>query len=82
MEQILTMSDRETDRLKVLSDVIAEKLTWNEADTQLDLSGRQAGRLCERVRKDGDEAAAGFGQYLPVKLPHVSVVVDGQYILY
>jgi hypothetical protein len=54
MERILTMSNREIDRLKVVSNVIAGKLTWNEAGAQLDLSGRQVGRLCEKVRKNGN----------------------------
>jgi len=56
MEQILTMSNREIDRLKVVSNVIAGKLTWSEAGAQLDLSDRQVGRLCKKVRKDGNAA--------------------------
>ena len=56
MEQTLTMSNREIDRLKVVSNVINRKLTWNEAGAQLDLSDRQVGRLCIKVRKDGNVA--------------------------
>lgn len=54
MEQILTMSNQEIDRLKVINNVIIGKLTWNEAGSQLDLSGRQVGRLCQKVRKKGN----------------------------
>lgn len=56
MEQLLIMSNREIDRLKVVCNVINGKLTWNEAGAQLDLSGRQVGRLCKKVRKDGNAA--------------------------
>lgn len=48
------MSNREIDRLKVLNNVIAGKLTWDEAGAQLDLSGRHVGRLCGKVRKNGN----------------------------
>ena len=54
MEQTLTMSNQEIDRLKVVSNVINGKLTWNEAGVQLDLSGRQVGRLCGKVLKNGN----------------------------
>jgi hypothetical protein len=53
MEQTLTMSNREIDRLGVINNVIAGKLTWPEAGGQLDLSERQIGRLCSQVRKKG-----------------------------
>lgn len=56
MEQILTMSNREIDRLKVVSNVITGRLTWHEAGAQLDLSDRQVGRLCKKVRKKGNAA--------------------------
>lgn len=54
MEQILTMSNREIDRLGVLNNVIAGKLTRNEAGAQLDLCKRQIGRLCKKVREKGN----------------------------
>jgi len=54
MEQTLTMSNREIDRLGVINNVIARKLTRNEAGAQLDLSERQIGRLCKKVRKRGN----------------------------
>ena len=54
MEQTLTMSNREIDKLKVINNVIIGKLTWDEAGSQLALSDRQIGRLCIRVRKEGN----------------------------
>jgi len=54
MEQTLTMSNREIDRLGVLNNVIAGKLTRNEAGSQLDLCERQIGRLCKKVREKGN----------------------------
>ena len=53
MEQTLTMSNREIDRLGVINNVITGKLTWSEAGAQLTLSDRQIGRLCKKVRKKG-----------------------------
>jgi len=54
MEQTLTMSNREIDRLGIINNVIAGKLTWNEAGVQLALCNRQIGRLCKKVRKKGN----------------------------
>ena len=53
MEAPVTMSNKELDRLKVIHSVINKHLTWDEAAAQLDLSNRQIGRLCVRVRKEG-----------------------------
>ena len=53
MEQTLTMSNREIDRLGVINNVITGRLTWTEAGDQLNLSDRQIGRLCVQVRKKG-----------------------------
>ena len=55
MEEYLTMSNREIDKLKVLQKVFDKKLTWNEAGNQLSLSWRQIGRLCAKVREDGNK---------------------------
>ena len=54
MEQTLTMSNREIDRLGVLNNVIAGKLTRTQAGSQLDLCERQIGRLCKKVREKGN----------------------------
>ena len=48
------MSNREADRLRVISAVLKHKLTWAEAGLQLALSERQVGRLCARVRIVGN----------------------------
>lgn len=49
------MSHREIDRLKVIQNVLNHQLSWNDAAERLDLSRRQIGYLCARVRKDGNE---------------------------
>lgn len=54
MEDYLTMSNREIDKLKVIQNVFDKKITWSEAGSQLTLSWRQIGRLCAKVRKEGN----------------------------
>jgi hypothetical protein len=53
MSEVLTMTTREVDRLRVVRNILERKLTWREAAVQLRLSVRQVGRLCARVRLDG-----------------------------
>ncbi|MCX5792597.1 MAG: ISNCY family transposase [Elusimicrobia bacterium] len=53
MEQ-LTMSNREIDKLKVIQNTIDGKLTWPQAAESLSISERQVGRLCSKVRKEGN----------------------------
>jgi hypothetical protein len=53
MEEQLTLSNRDIDKLKVISNVINGHLTWNQAGEQLQLCRRQIGYLCAQVRKDG-----------------------------
>ena len=53
MEEQVTMTTRELDRLKVIHQVLQHKLTWPQAAAQVVLSVRQIGRLCARVRTDG-----------------------------
>ena len=55
MEAPVTMSNKELDRLKVIHSVIKKHLTWDSAANQLDLSSRQIGRLCNRVRLEGNK---------------------------
>lgn len=52
MEQ-WTMTRREIDRLCVIKSVIAGDTTWPQAGAQLNLSERQVGRMCARVKADG-----------------------------
>jgi len=54
MEKILTMSNREIDRLRTIRNVLERKLTWIEASKQLKICMRQIGYLCDRVRKEGN----------------------------
>jgi len=54
MEETLTMTNQEIDKLKVMQNVIHRKFTWNQAGEQLDLSERQIGRLVARVRQEGN----------------------------
>jgi len=54
MEDKLTMSNQDIDKLKVIHNVLEHRLTWPQAAQQLDLSVRQIGNLCVRVRKEGN----------------------------
>lgn len=51
---LLQMSERERDRLKVLSQVVGKKLLREEAAQLLGLTVRQVGRLLRRYREEGD----------------------------
>lgn len=49
----LTMSIREFDRLHIIQNISAKRITWKQAAGQLRLSVRQVARLCRRFRRDG-----------------------------
>ncbi len=53
MQELLTMSMKDLDRLRVIHTVLAGKLTWHEAAEHLTLSERQIGNVVARVRRDG-----------------------------
>ncbi len=53
MEQ-LTMSNREVDKLKVIQNTIDGRFTWPQAAEILSVSERQVGRLCAKVREEGN----------------------------
>jgi len=53
MEELLTMTTREIDRLRIIRQVLEHKLRWREAASQLGISIRQIGRWCVRVRREG-----------------------------
>ncbi len=55
MEDRLTMSNRDIDRLKVIRAIMENHLTWQQAATQLKLSKRHIGRLLVRVNADGNK---------------------------
>ncbi len=48
MTELLTMSMKDLDRLKVIQTVLAGTLTWHEAAEQLTLSERQIGNVVAR----------------------------------
>lgn len=53
MTELLAMKSKDLDRLHVIRMVLSGKLTWKVAAAQLDLSERQIGNLCVRVRREG-----------------------------
>lgn len=54
MEEQLTMRTREIDRLKVIHDIFENRITWNQAAGQVCVTERQIGRICARVRIEGN----------------------------
>lgn len=48
------MSGSDRDRFYVIRNVLARKMKWCEGGEVLDLSMRQIGYLCARVKKEGD----------------------------
>ena len=54
MKELLTMTSREVDKLRVIRQVLERKLRWHEAARQVGVSVRQIARLCRRVRADGN----------------------------
>jgi len=75
MEQ-LTMSNREIDKLKVIQNTVDGKLSWPQASDILSLSERQIGRLCARVREEGNRGVIhGLkGQPSNNKLPEATML--------
>lgn len=51
--ELMPLSMRDLDRLKVLREVLERRLTQRQAAEQLDLSDRQVRRLCRRLAKRG-----------------------------
>jgi len=54
MEERLTMTSQEIDKLRVIRQVLEHTLRWREAAGQLGVSVRQIARLCRRIRTDGN----------------------------
>ena len=54
MDQILTMNNKERERIKVLSQIIERKMTVSEASEILEISERQGYRILKRYREQGD----------------------------
>ncbi len=55
MEGILTMSQREADRLSIITQLLNRKITAAESGSLLKLSERQIFRLLRRVREEGSK---------------------------
>ena len=74
MEQ-LTMSNQDIDKLKVIQNTIDGKITWPQASDILSLSERQVGRLCARVREEGNRGVIHGLKGLPSnnKLPEAII---------
>lgn len=53
MEEKLTMSIQEFDRLHIIQNILGKRLTWRQAARQMKLSVRQVARLCSRFRGNG-----------------------------
>jgi hypothetical protein len=53
-QDILTMSNKEIDKLKVIHNVLQKRLKQRQAARQLGISTRQVRRLCKRVRREGN----------------------------
>jgi len=53
MEERLTMTNRELDRLYVIRRILDHRLTWRQGMVLLDLGHSQIGALCARVRREG-----------------------------
>jgi hypothetical protein len=58
MQERLTMTVRELDRLRVIEQVLKRELKWVQAAQQLGLSERQIGRISVRVRQEGRRGIA------------------------
>ena len=55
MEELLIMTSRELDKLRVIRQVLEHKLRCHEAARQLGVCARQIARLCLRVRTNGNK---------------------------
>jgi len=55
MEGILTISQREVDRLSIITQVLNKKITPSESASLLKLGERQIFRLVQRVREEGSK---------------------------
>ena len=54
MDERLNMSNREIDKLRVIRNVIDKNLTWTQAAQILKREIRTIGRLCAKVRQEGN----------------------------
>lgn len=55
-KEVLQMTQRDLDRLRVLHQSIQKKITQEKAGNLLNLSREHVNRLCQKIRKKGDRA--------------------------
>jgi hypothetical protein len=53
MKELLTMTNRELDKLQVIRKILEHRLSWNQGSKLLGLCRAQIGTLCARVRQEG-----------------------------
>src|SRR5689334_779116 len=53
MKELLTMTNRELDKLQVIRKILEHRLSWNQGAKLLGLCRAQVGVLCARVRREG-----------------------------
>ena len=53
MKELLTMTNRELDRLQVIRKILDHRLSWSQGMKLLGLCRSQIGLLCARVRREG-----------------------------
>src|SRR5205085_2611252 len=53
MKELLTMTNRELDRLQVIREILEHRLSWSQGMKILNLCRSQIGLLCARVRCEG-----------------------------
>jgi hypothetical protein len=54
MDERLSMTNGDIDRLRIIRNTINGELKWSEASKMLKLGARQVGRLCAQVRSEGN----------------------------
>src|ERR1039458_4450162 len=55
MKELLTMTNRELDRLQVIRQILEHRLSWSQGMKLLGLCRSQIGLLCARVRREGSK---------------------------
>ena len=56
VKEVLQMSQRELDRIKVIHQAMGREITQEQAGRLLDLCRVQINRICQRIKKEGDRA--------------------------
>ncbi|MEM4655040.1 MAG: helix-turn-helix domain-containing protein [Thermosphaera sp.] len=86
-KDIITMSKKEVERLKIIHRVMDKRLTQVEAGNMMGISDRQVRRIIARIRRFGDQAIVhgNRGRPSPLRIPKekeekiVSIVEEKYY---